>query len=368
MKMDTIFLDAPNLGELEKQYLLKCVDSTFVSTAGPFIPEFEARFARYVSTRRAVSTQSGTAAIHLALHELGVGPGDEVIVPPITFIASVNPVTYVGATPVFVDIDPSSWNMIPELVERAITKNTKAILPVHIYGNPCDMDAITEISERYGIPMIEDATESLGASVHGRRTGTFGSMACFSFNGNKVITTGGGGMITTNDEKLADHMKFLVNQARDESKGYYHPEIGFNYRMTNLEASLGLAQFERLPEFLQKKRRYMEIYREILTGIKEIEFQQEYPDSISSWWLSSIKINHPTKNIPQIQKELKEKGIPTRRIFVPITEFPPYEKYKKEEYPNSYELYEKGLNLPSSTLNSEEQAEFVARSVLGVIR
>ncbi|PZC51487.1 MULTISPECIES: LegC family aminotransferase [unclassified Mesotoga] len=366
--MDTIFLDAPNLGELEKQYLLKCVDSTFVSTAGPFIPEFEDKFARYVGTKRAVSTQSGTAAIHLALHELGVGPGDEVIVPVITFIASVNPIVYVGATPVFVDIDPSSWNMIPEQVEKAITKKTKAILPVHIYGNPCDMDALTKISESYGIPIIEDATESLGASVHGQMTGTFGSMACFSFNGNKVITTGGGGMITTNDEKLADHMKFLVNQARDESKGYYHPEIGFNYRMTNLEASLGLAQFERLPDFLQKKKRYCEIYREILTCVKEIEFQEEYHDSVSSWWLSSIKINHPTKGIPQIQKELKEKGIPTRRVFVPITEFPPYAKYKRKEYPNSYELYEKGLNLPSSTLNSEEQAEFVARSIVDVIK
>lgn len=363
-----IQLDAPNIGELEKQYLNRCIDSTFVSTFGPFIGEFEDKFSQYVGTKRAISTQSGTAAIHLALHELGIGPGDEVIVPVITFIASVNPITYVGATPVFVDIDPSSWNMDPEKVEKAITKNTKAILPVHIYGNPCDMAAITEISQRHGIPIIEDATESLGASYHGKMTGTFGSMACFSFNGNKVITTGGGGMITTDDEKLAEHMKFLVNQARDESKGYYHPEIGFNYRMTNLEASLGLAQFERLPEFLQKKKRYSEIYREILTGVKEIEFQEEYPDSISSWWLSSIKINHPTKDIPQIQKELKEKAIPTRRIFVPITEFPPYEKYKKEEYPNSYELYEKGLNLPSSTLNSEEQVEFVARTVLEVAK
>ncbi len=345
-----IQLDAPNIGELEKQYLCRCIDSTFVSTFGPFIGEFEDKFARYVGTKRAVSTQSGTAAIHLALHELGVGPGDEVIVPVITFIASVNPIVYVGATPVFVDIDPSSWNMIPEQVEKAITKKTKAIIPVHIYGNPCDMDALTEISERYGVPMIEDATESLGASFHGRMTGTFGSMACFSFNGNKVITTGGGGMITTNDEKLADHMKFLVNQARDESKGYYHPEIGFNYRMTNLEASLGLAQFERLPDFLQKKRRYMEIYREMLTGVKGIEFQEEYPDSISSWWLSSIKINHPTKDIPD-PKGAQRKEIPTRRIFVPITEFPPYAKYKKEEYPNSYELYEKRV----------ESAEFDAQ-------
>jgi len=349
-----IFLDAPNIGEKEKEYLSNCIDSTYVSTVGPFVPEFEKKFAEYLKVKRAVSTQSGTAAIHVALRELGIGSGDEVIVPVTTFIATVNPVMYVGATPVFVDIDPRTWNIDPKEVEKAVTPRTKAIIPVHLYGNPCDMDSLMEISNKHGIVVIEDATESLGATYKGKMTGTFGKIGTFSFNGNKIMTTGGGGMIVTDDEKLADHMKFLVNQARDESKGYYHPEIGFNYRMTNLEASLGLAQFERLSEFLEKKSEFRRLYFEFLSDNLNIEFQEEYPDSKSSWWMSSIKINNSKKSIPEIQQELKEKGIPTRRIFTPITEFPPYEKYRTSEYKSAYDLYEKGLNLPSSTLNSFE--------------
>jgi perosamine synthetase len=230
------------------------------------------------------------------------------------------------------------------------------------------MDSLMEISKKYNIPVIEDATESLGATYEGKMTGSFGKLSCFSFNGNKVITTGGGGMITTNDEELADHIKFLVNQARDTSKGYYHPEVGYNYRMTNLEASLGLAQFERLPGFLNKKREFYRLYKEMLNDVENIVFQEEYPECESSWWLTSIKINDSEKDIPQIQHELKEKEVPTRRIFDPITEFPPYRKYKKEEYPNSYELYEKGLNLPSSTLNDKEQILNVSRSLKNVLK
>jgi perosamine synthetase len=363
-----LFLDAPNIGELEKEYLSKCIDSTYVSTVGPFVPEFEEKFAKYIGVKRAVSTQSGTAAIHMALHELGIGPGDEVIVPALTFIATVNPVMYVGATPVFVDVDPKTWNIDPKEVEKAITPKTKAIMPVHLYGNPCDMDSLMAISDKYGIPVIEDATESLGATYKGRKTGTFGIFGIFSFNGNKIITTGGGGMITTNDEDKADHLKFLVNQARDASKGYYHPEIGFNYRMTNLEASLGLAQFERLAEFLEKKREFSEIYRENLEDCKNVEFQEEYPNAKSSWWFSSIKINHPEKTVPEIQRKLKEKGIPTRRIFVPVIEMPPYRKFKTSDYKNSYEIYEKGLNLPASTLNDFDDTKKVAEIIKDVIQ
>lgn len=357
-----IFLDAPNLGELEKQYLCKCVDSTFVSTVGPFVPEFEKKFAEYVGSKYSISTQSGTASIHIALHELGISPGDEVIVPVITFIASVNPVMYVGATPVFVDIDPNTWNINPELVEKAITSKTKAILPVHLYGNPCEMNALIDISKRYGIPIIEDATESLGASYMGKNTGTFGDYACFSFNGNKVITTGGGGMITTNKEQSAKHIKFLVNQARDESKGYFHPEIGYNYRMTNLEASLGLAQMERLEEFLAKKLAFYNIYKDHFSENHHIALQQETNNAKSSWWLTSVKIDSD-KDITQIQSELKEKGIPTRRIFPPIVEFPPYKQFSKDDYPNAYELYRTGLNLPSSTVNPKETIAMVADHV-----
>ncbi|AEX85661.1 putative PLP-dependent enzyme possibly involved in cell wall biogenesis [Marinitoga piezophila KA3] len=361
-----ILLDAPNLGELEKEYLIKCIDSTFVSTAGPFIPEFEEKFAKYVGTKRAVSVQSGTAALYMALYELGIGPGDEVIVPVITFIASVNPIMYLGATPVFVDVDPETWNIDPKEVEKAITKNTKAIIPVHLYGNPCDMDGLMYISKKYGIPIIEDATESLGATYNGKMTGTFGILNAFSFNGNKIMTTGGGGMITTNDEEKAEHIKFLINQARDASRGYYHPEIGFNYRMTNLEASLGLAQLERLEEFLNKKRRFAKIYMENLQDVKEIKFQKEYENAESSWWLTSIKINSD-KSISEIQSELKEKGIPTRRIFVPIVEFPPYQKFKTSNYKNAYEIYERGLNLPSSTVNGYDSIKFVAEELKNVI-
>ncbi|APT76113.1 aminotransferase DegT [Marinitoga sp. 1137] len=361
-----ILLDAPNLGELEKEYLIKCIDSTFVSTAGPFIPEFEEKFAKYVGTKRAVSVQSGTAALYMALYELGIGPGDEVIVPVITFIASVNPIMYLGATPVFVDVDPETWNIDPKEVEKAITKNTKAIIPVHLYGNPCDMDGLMYISKKYGIPIIEDATESLGATYNGKMTGTFGILNAFSFNGNKIMTTGGGGMITTNDEEKAEHIKFLINQARDASRGYYHPEIGFNYRMTNLEASLGLAQLERLEEFLNKKRRFAKIYMENLQDVKEIKFQKEYENAESSWWLTSIKINSD-KSISEIQSELKEKGIPTRRIFVPIVEFPPYQKFKTSNYKNAYEIYERGLNLPSSTVNDYDSIKFVAEELKNVI-
>ncbi len=365
--MKEIFLDAPNLGEVEKEYLVRCIESTFVSTVGPFVPEFEKRFAEYVGVSRAVSIQSGTAAIYMSLYELGIGPGDEVIVPVLTFVATVNPIVHLGATPVFVDVEPDTWNIDPKEVEKAITKKTKAIIPVHLYGNPCDMSGLMYISEKYGIPIIEDATESLGATYDGRMTGTFGVLNAFSFNGNKIITTGGGGMITTNDEAKADHIKFLVNQARDESKGYYHPEIGFNYRMTNLEAALGLAQFARLSEFLTRKREFARIYKETLEDVKEIRFQKEYDKAKSSWWLTSVKINSD-KTIPEIQEELRKIGIPTRRIFVPIVEFPPYKKFKRPDYKNAYDIYEKGLNLPSSTVNDYEAIRFVAEELKKILR
>jgi len=367
--MCELYLDSPNLGELEKEYILKAIDSNFVSTVGPFVPEFEEKFAKYLRVTSCVAVQSGTAAIHAALNELGIKEGDEIIVPAITFVATVNPIVYCGATPVFVDIDKDTWDINPKEIEKSITSKTKAIIPVHLYGNPCDMDEIMKIAEKYGLYVIEDATESLGAEYKGRMTGTIGHIGCFSFNGNKIITTGGGGMISTNNEKWASHIKFLVNQARDASQGYFHPEIGFNYRMTNLEAALGLAQLERLPEFLKKKRMYFEVYKKIFEGIDEITLQKEYEGAISSAWLPSIKIDRKKikMTIPKIQDKLKEKGIPTRRIFNPIVDFPPYVKYKKGNYHNSYEIFENGLSLPASTLNTLENIEYAAKTLLNIL-
>ena len=350
--MCKVFLDDPNLGNLEKKYLGKAIDTNFVSIVGPFVPEFEEKFAGYIGAKKAVSTQSGTAALHIALYELGIGEGDEVIVPDLTFIATINPILYVGANPVIVDVIPKTWNIEAEEIEKAITKKTKAIIPVHLYGNPCNLDEIIEIAKEHHLFVIEDATESLGASYKGRQTGTFGDFGCFSFNGNKLITTGGGGMIATNDEKQAEHVKFLVNQARDASQGYYHPEIGFNYRMTNIEASLGLAQLERIDEFLAKKKAFRKIYQEILGDLPYIQFQEEYDNAEGSWWLTCIKIEKDI-DISNLMLKLKEKGIPTRRIFMPASEMPYLKKFSKP-CPNAYEIYNHGICLPSSTLNEEE--------------
>jgi perosamine synthetase len=373
MSNRNIELDAPNLGVLEKEYLTKAIDSGYVSTAGPYVPEFESKFAAYLGANSfCVAVQSGTAALHMALYELGIKEGDEVIVPALTFVATVNPVVYVGATPVFVDIDCRTWNIDPQEIEKAITPKTRAIIVVHLYGNPCNMAAIMAIALKHGLMVIEDATESLGATFKGKMTGTFGQFGCFSFNGNKVITTGGGGMIATPDPKQAEHIKFLVNQGRDTSKkfteGYYHPEIGFNYRMTNLEAALGLSQLQRLPEFLPQKRRFYEIYQTMFAN-SNITMQQIESDSVTSAWLSSVTIN--TKRIgltiAGIQEKLKDKGIPTRRVFQPIVDFPPYRNYKLQEYLNARALYENGLNLPSSTLNSEADIEYVAQTLLEIV-
>ncbi len=361
-----IYLDAPNLGETEKQYLARSISIGYVSTLGPFVSEFEKKFAKYLNVKKAVSTQSGTAALHMALYELGIKKGNEVIVPALTFVATVNPVKYVGAEPVFVDVDPDTWNISPGEIEKHITEKTKAIIPTHLYGNPCNMDEIMEIAKEYKLFVIEDATESLGAKYNDKHTGTFGDLGCFSFNGNKIITTGGGGLVAGNNGKRLEHIKFLVNQARGESKDHYHPEIGFNYRMTNLEAALGLAQMERLNEFLIKKRKFHDIYRKKLKDTENMHFQEEYENAESSFWFSCIIFDKEI-DIPRLQEELKNKGVPTRRIFMPITEFPPYRTCKKGEYKNSYYIYEKGLCLPSSTLNSENEIYYVCEKLKELI-
>lgn len=365
-----IHLDDPNVGEREKEYLLKAVESNYLSTAGPFVPEFEERFANYLQTGYCVATQSGTAALHMALYELGIKAGDEVIVPALTFVATVNPVRYVGATPVFVDVDSTTWNMDPEKIEETITPRTRAIIPVHLYGNPCNMEEIMKIAGKYGLFVIEDATESLGALYRGRMTGTIGHIGCFSFNGNKIITTGGGGMIAVKSKERAEHIRFLVNQARDKTvEGYFHPEIGFNYRMTNLEAALGLAQLERLPEFLKKKRRFYQIYKDAFRDCEELTMQQEEAGGISSAWLSSVRIDLERLGLAasDIYQALHGNGIPLRRVFRPVVDLPPYIQYRRGEYKNARALFQTGLNLPSSTLNTPEMIEVVAGRILDVL-
>ena len=365
-----LLLDAPNLGGAEKAKLMECVDSTYVSTAGPFVPEFEQRFARYLGTEDCVSVQSGTAALHIALAEAGVGPGDEVIVPALSFAASVNPVLYTGATPVLVDVDPETWTLDPGLTEAAVTPRTRAILPVHLYGNLCDMDKLGRIAEERGLVIIEDATESLGGTWKGKPSGTLGNFGCFSFNGNKLITTGGGGMVVARDRETLNHIRFLANQARDASKGYFHPEMGYNYRMTNLEAALGLAQMERIDLFLEKKRTFARIYREVLAGLPEVEFQKELPGAQSAWWLPSFTLSGGA--VPELQEKLREKGVPTRRLFSPLHTYPYLKDSCRFSYPHAERIFEQGINLPASTVNDEEStlraAEIIRDAVLSMRR
>ncbi len=360
-------LDAPNIGPQEKKYVVEVLESNFVSTFGPYVGRFQSEFARRVGVPGAVSLQSGTAALHMALYELGVGPGDEVIVPALTFVATANPVMYQGATPVFVDVDATTWNMTPENIAAALTKKTKAIIPVHFYGNPCRMDEIIDLAAARNISVIEDATESLGARFAGRYTGTWGDFGVYSFNGNKIITTGGGGMIVAREPERLGHIEFLINQARDNTKGFYHPEVGFNYRMTNLEAGLGLAQLARLDEFLQKKKEHNLIYRRELGKLADISFQEEARGGMSSWWFTCIMVAKE-KGASKMQEALNEKNIPTRRVFMPLIEFPPYKGYKKGEYKSSYDIYERGLCLPSSTLNSPEDIYTVCKAIKEILK
>ena len=359
-------LDWPNIGELEKKYLLEAIDSGFVSSSGPLIAEFESRFAAFVSAEHAVAVSSGTCGLHLALRLLGIGPGDEVIVPSLTFIATVNPVTYVGATPVVVDVTPDTWTLDPVKTKDAITPRTKAIIPVHLYGNPADLNSICDLANNYGIYVIEDAAESLGATISGKMTGTFGHIGVFSFNGNKVITTGSGGMIVTADSKIAERARLLVNQGREkEQTEYMHSEIGYNYRLTNLQAALGLAQLERLPQFLKAKKNISGIYHRLLDSLPGIEFQKELPEARSSLWLTSILID-PGKfgeEKTALMKRLISQGIQVRPLFIPMHRQPCFFEMGLKKNSIADDLYNRGINLPSATFLTDESVREVCDTI-----
>jgi len=357
-----IHLDAPNVGELEKLYLNRAIDSGYISSVGPAVNEFEEKCADYLHLKRAVATNSGTSSIHIALYELGIGKGDEVIVPALTFVATVNPVRYVGADPVIVDVAAQTWNMDPEAVEKAVTEKTKAIIAVHLYGNPCDMNEINRIAKKHNLYVIEDAAESLGARYGGRLTGALSDFGCFSFNGNKTMTTGGGGVIVGNEVERLEHIKYLINQARDDSEEISHSEIGFNYRMMNLQAALGLAQFERLQGFLEKKKAFNNIYKDEMKELKTIQFQEEYETAESSYWFTCIKTGSADTR-HDLQERLKQRGVPTRRIFTPINEFPPYRDCRFIDNGNAHSIFERGICLPGSTLNDIDDIKYVSETL-----
>lgn len=357
----------PCLGEEELKNVIEAVKSGWISSKGKFIEEFERGFAKYCGVKYGIATANGTVALHLALKALGIGRGDEVIVPTLTFIATANAVTYCNAKPVFVDSHPEYWCINPEKIEDKITKNTRAIIVVHLYGHPCDMDWIMDIAEDKGLYVIEDCAEAHGAEYKCRKVGSFGDIACFSFYGNKIITTGEGGMCITNNEELAEKMRILRDHGMSKHKRYWHEVIGFNYRMTNLQAAIGVAQLKKLDEFVKKKREIAKWYAEELKELEEkglIKLHPEMNWAKCVYWMYSILIEDKAEiNRDELMKILEEKEVETRPFFVPMHILPMYSN--GEKLPVAEELSKKGINLPSSTkIEKNNEIKYVTSLVV----
>lgn len=343
-------LSVPSFFGREAEYLQECVESGWVAARGPFVQRFEELFAAYHDHAGAVSTASGTAALHVAMADLGIGPGDEVIVPALTFVASVNPVRYVGATPVLVDVDPATATLDVAALEAAVGERTRAIVVVHLYGQPADMDPILEIARRRGIAVVEDATEALGARYRGRFCGTIGEVGCFSFNGNKLITSGGGGMLLARSDERLDHLRFLTLQGRDPDRlEYLHSEVGFNYTLSNVQAAVGLAQLEGLDERLTRKRRIAERYAEGLAGVDGLTLLDRPAWAEGSFWLNPVLVGDAYgRTREETIAALSDAGIDSRPFFMPLHLLPPYREFQREPLPVSERLHREGVLLPSS--------------------
>ncbi|GAA0078697.1 LegC family aminotransferase [Clostridium sp. CTA-5] len=356
----------PEIKGNEWKYIKDCLDTNWVSSVGSYVNKFEEDFAKYVHANKAIVTMNGTAALELALRSLDIGEGDEVIVSSLTFISPVNTIRYVGAKPVFVDVCRDTWVMDADKIEAMITSKTKAILPVHIYGNLADMDKIMEIAKKYNLYVIEDATESLGSLYKGKSAGVLGDIGCFSFNGNKLITTGAGGMLVTNNTKLAERAKYLSTQTKTvlDNGAFYHEEIGYNFRMPNLLAAMGCAQLENIDEYVEIKRKNAKLYNESLKGVKGISLPVEKQNVKNVNWLYSILIenSYPLKRDELIYK-LKENNIEARPFFMPVHQMPIYTESAYGDMSITEELFLRGINLPSSISLSEEEIKFICEII-----
>jgi len=351
----------PALVGNERTYVLDCLDSTWISSTGAYIERFETAFARLVGTKHALTCSNGTTALHLALLALGVEPGDEVIVPTLTYVASANAVAYCGAKPVFVDSEPESFNLDPQRIEALITPRTRGIMLVHLYGHPVDVDPIVSLCRRRGLFVLEDAAEAHGAQYRGRMAGSLGDIATFSFYGNKVITTGEGGMITTDDDSLADKARLLRGQGMDLKRRYWFPVMGYNYRLTNVAAAIGLAQLEKIDWHLERRRDNARWYAERLADVSSVRMQTEQPWARSSHWMSSVVLQSGSRDArDKLMAALADDGIETRPFFCPMHKLPMYEAHAGVEgFPIAERLSVSGINLPSSCTLTESDVDYV---------
>jgi perosamine synthetase len=369
--MVCIPVNEPVITPAAKRYVADAMETGWVSSAGPYIDRFEAAFAAYIGRKHAVTTMNGTAALHLALVGLGVSPGDEVIIPSFTMVACVDAVLYCGAVPVFCDIDPQTFTVDPQDVERKITKKTKVIMPVHIYGHPADMDPILVLGKQHDIAVLEDAAEAHGAEYRGRLCGAMGDAAAFSFYGNKIITTGEGGMVVTDDDALAGRLRKLKDLAHSPKQRFWHEEIGFNYRMTNLQAALGLGQLESIDHFLERKQSMAQRYTEGLKGIAGLQTPVTKQRCTNVFWMYAITL---AQSFPlsrdALRAALKKRDIDTRDFFYPLHQMPLVSRFvsKGTKLPVTEDIALRGCYLPSGLAITDEQIDTVVDAVRDVAR
>lgn len=359
-------LATPVLDGNELEYVTDCIFSGWVSSRGKYVDQFEGVFSKYVGCPNALAVSNGTVALHLALVTLGIGPGDEVIVPNLTFAASVNAVIYVGATPVLVDVDPTTLTIDPIMIKSAITSHTRAIIPVHLYGHAAPMDEIMSLAVKYKLLVVEDCAEALGSLYKGKHVGGFGDAAIFSFFGNKTITTGEGGMLIFRDKDKRDKAMMLRDHGMSVARRYWHEEVGYNYRLTNIQAAIGVAQMEKVKTFVDRKRWIAEQYKRCLAGNDFIELPIEKFDTLNSYWLYTIILS---ANLAQsrdgIIKYLEQNGIESRPVFNPMHLMPPYKDFaiSQSSYPVSTSVSERGISLPSFVKITEQEIEKICTTL-----
>jgi perosamine synthetase len=359
----------PSLGGNELKYVSDCIASNWISSQGEYVGRFERMFQDYLSIDFALSTTSGTTALHLALAGLGIEPGDEVIIPDLTFGASANAVIHCGAKPVFVDVDRDTWTIRPSAIKDKITKRTKAIMPVHLYGHPCHMGPIQEVASQNGLFIVEDCAEALGAEYEGRKVGSLGTVGCFSFFANKVITTGEGGMVTTKNAALYEKMMSLRDHGMSKDRRYWHLYAGFNYRMTNLQAAVGLAQMERIEDFLRYRLKVVQRYNQHLGEVEGINLPPAAKWAKNIYWLYSVIVDESTSGVERdvVAARLADRGIETRPFFYPLHLQPPFGSGAENLYPVTEWLASRGLSLPTANDIRLDEVDRVGMAIKQIV-
>lgn len=355
----------PALVGNEKAYVMDCLESTWISATGKYVDRFQRAFAEFCGVRHAMACTNGTVALHVALVALGVGPGDEVLMPTLTFVATANAVTYCGGVPVFVDAEPDTWNMAPALVEAKITPRTKAIIVVHLFGHPVDMDPITAVAKRHGLAVVEDAAEAHGAEYKGRRVGSLGDIATFSFYANKIITTGEGGAVVTDNADLAARVRQLIGHGMDPGRRYWFPVVGYNYRMTNVTAAIGLAQLEKAPWHLDQRIAIARMYEQRLGALPQLQLPVQKPWARNVYWMYCVILGDQVRTArDDVMAALAKRGIETRPFFSPMHVLPPYEPLAAgQRFPVADRLASRGITLPTWAGLQPDDVEFICEAL-----